>query len=172
MVDHQVLMHKIRNIRDFFLYSIPCPINYKICQPIDNQEIDYINWQFSSESFVEIDGNLSFKDLQTLQFINQLIVVVKVTLNYKQISTQLNDYSWIHDNGKVNKKNNYLRASFQNQDIIFAYSTFIIICPNNIFVRVIKRQDRVSGWIHNLRFYSLGLLQDQQENRWKLDFFC
>ncbi|CAK84376.1 unnamed protein product (macronuclear) [Paramecium tetraurelia] len=49
-------------IRDFNLYSIPCPNNCQHCSRQDKQEYECIEWSLSFESLLEIDRNIFNSD--------------------------------------------------------------------------------------------------------------
>ncbi|CAD8164520.1 unnamed protein product [Paramecium octaurelia] len=49
-------------IRDFYLYSIPCPNNCQHCSRKDKSESECIEWSLSFESLLEIDRNLFNND--------------------------------------------------------------------------------------------------------------
>ncbi|CAD8179355.1 unnamed protein product [Paramecium pentaurelia] len=76
----------IFGIRDFYLYSIPCPNNCRNCKMTDTQE--YMNVQICNflQNFISKQTEIcliamvgqSFKHLKVQQFINHLIAVVKV----------------------------------------------------------------------------------------------
>ncbi|CAD8113133.1 unnamed protein product [Paramecium sonneborni] len=71
-------------IRDFYLYSIPCPMNCQFCRKTDQLENECIDWQLASEFLVEIDRNLYNSDGWTINQANPSMILHKsIDCNYE-----------------------------------------------------------------------------------------